>query len=85
MVRGKAHDPFDTLTVSVPLTVALGDGTTARGSLWMHPSRKGRFEVEYKGQRKSDGRSDYMSEAHIRAIAVFILKEMAVAERRLTQ
>ena len=55
MVRGKRHDPLDTLTVSVPLTVALGDGTTARGSLWMHPSRKGRFEVEYKGSESLTG------------------------------
>jgi hypothetical protein len=43
----------------------------------MHPSRKGRFEVEYKGVRKSDERSDYRSEEHIRMIAVVLLKELA--------
>jgi hypothetical protein len=45
---------IDALTVSKALSVILHDGTTAEGTLWMHPSCSGRFEVEYKGMRKTE-------------------------------
>ncbi|MGQ0741597.1 MAG: hypothetical protein ACT4OG_04795 [Alphaproteobacteria bacterium] len=70
-------DQFDALTISEPLTVTLPSGQTVTGTLWMHASRKGRFEVEYGWRRKSDGRTDHTSEGHIRGIAKMILIELA--------
>lgn len=64
-------------TVSEPLSTTLKDGSIITGTLWLHPSRRGSFEVEYKGMRKSDHRTDYTSEAHIKAIAMTILRELA--------
>jgi hypothetical protein len=72
--RGRTHDP---LTVSVPISTTLRDGRTVSGTLWMPASRSGRFEVEYKGMRKTDHRTDYTSEGHIRGIAKLILSELA--------
>ena len=65
------------LTVSEIITVSVNDKTVT-GTLWLHPSKRGRFEVEYNGIRKSDGRTDYANENHLRSIAKIILKEMAV-------
>jgi hypothetical protein len=72
----------DKLTVSKPLSIILHDGSTAEGTLWMHPSCSGGFEVEYKGMRKTDHRTDYANEGQMRLIAVFILKELFDAEQR---
>jgi hypothetical protein len=68
--------------VSKVLSIILHDGTTAEGTLWMHPSCSGGFEVEYKGMRKTDYRTDYANEGQMRLIAVFILNELVDAERR---
>lgn len=65
------------LTISEPLETTLKDGTVIQGKIWMHPSRKGNFEVEYQGARKTDARTDYTSEGHMRSIAKIILQEMA--------
>ena len=43
----------------------------------MQPLRMGSFEVEYDGERCTDGRSDYMNETHMRAIARMLLREFA--------
>jgi hypothetical protein len=67
----------DELTISIPLSTHLRNGACVSGTLWMHASRRGRFEVEYRGMRKSDGRSDYTNEGHMKAIGVMILREMA--------
>lgn len=64
-------------TVSEPLSIPLRDGNVVTGTLWLRPSRRGSFEVEYEGCRKTDGRFDYTSETHIRAMARMILREMA--------
>lgn len=64
-------------TVSAALTVTLNNGETVTGTLWLHPSRMGSFEVEYKGNRKSDDRTNYTDERHIRMIAKQLLREMA--------
>jgi hypothetical protein len=77
MARRKKEDSYDALTVSMPLSITLKNGTTVTGMLWLHPSRRGRFEVEYDGVRKSDGRTDYTSEGHIIAIARLLLRELA--------
>ena len=73
----RKQTPYDELTISEPLSVTLKDGTTARGTLWMHPSRRGGFEVECGWGRKSDGRAHYQHVGHIGAIARIILREMA--------
>jgi hypothetical protein len=64
-------------TVSEPLSTALRDGRVAHGTLWMHVSRSGGFEVEYDGRRASDHRTDYHNEGRIRFMAKMILREMA--------
>ena len=64
-------------TVFIRLSTALEDGTVVTGILWMLPSRTGSFEVEYDGIRKSDGRTDYVSESSMRVVARSLLKEMA--------
>jgi hypothetical protein len=61
--------PPSTHTDAVPISATLDDGTVVTGRLWMHPSRRGSFEVEYDGERRADGRSNYRNEAHIRAVA----------------
>jgi len=73
----KAHLRPNPHTVSEPISTTLADGRKVKGTLWLHPSRSGSFEVEYDGLRKSDGRSDYASYTHIRLIAIAILKELA--------
>jgi hypothetical protein len=80
VARSRTDD--DKLTVSEPLSVILGDGTTAYGTLWMHWSQSGRFEVEYKGMRKSDHRTDYISAGPMRSIGRMILKELFQAEQQ---
>jgi hypothetical protein len=75
MVRRRV--PNDLLTEREPLSITLDDGTVVTGTLWLHPSRRGRFEVQYKGVTKSDGRTDYTDETHMRLIARIILREMA--------
>ena len=77
MARRKKNDPFNVLTVSEPLSITRRDGSTAHGTVWMHASRRGRFEVEYNGMRRSDERTDYTSEVHIRMIAKLLLRELA--------
>jgi hypothetical protein len=79
VARRRKHDE---LTVSEPLSVILGDGTTVVGTLWMHASHSGRFEVEYKGTRKSDYRNDYASAGPMRSIGRMILKELFKAEQQ---
>ena len=63
-------------TVSEPLPATLRDGTVVTGTLWLHPSRKGSFEVEYKGARKSDGHIDYTHEGYIKVMARIVLREL---------
>jgi hypothetical protein len=65
------------LTVSEPLSTTLKDGRVVHGTLWLHPSRRGSFEVEYHGERKTDGRADYTNIEHIRSIARIVLTELA--------
>jgi hypothetical protein len=64
-------------TISESLTAELRSGEVVHGTLWLHPSRRGSFEVEYRGIRKTDGRTNYTNEVHIRAIARLILCELA--------
>jgi hypothetical protein len=64
-------------TDAAPISATLNDGTVVTGKLWMHPSRRGSFEVEYDGERRSDGRSSYRNEAHIRAVARILLRDLA--------
>ena len=47
---------------------------TVTGTFWFDPVR-GRFEVEYAGRRKSDGRTGY-DLGHARCLARIILREM---------
>jgi len=77
MARRKTNDPFNSLTVSEPLSTTLRDGRTIHGTLWMHASGSGSFQVEYRGDRKTDGRSHYTNAGEIRGIARLILAEMA--------
>jgi hypothetical protein len=63
------RDKSNEHTVSQPLSVTMKDGSTIAGTLWLHPSRRGSFEVEYDGVRKTDHRSDYTNESHIIGIA----------------
>ncbi len=70
------HEP-NPHTVAEPLTATLPDGKTITGTLWLHPSGIGSFEVEYKEIRMSDGKTNYTNGAHMRAIAKQILREMA--------
>jgi hypothetical protein len=44
MARRKKGNSYDALTVSMPLSITLKDGTTATGMLWLHPSRRGRLK-----------------------------------------
>ena len=64
-------------TVSEVISTTLKDVRQVTGTLWLHPSRTGSFEVEYDGIRRSDGRTDYASYTHIRLIAIAILSELA--------
>ncbi len=70
----------DELTVSKPISTTRKDGSVVAGTMWMHASRRGGFEVEYDGRRASDGRTDYTSEGHMTSIARAILAEMAGKE-----
>ncbi|MEJ0088633.1 MAG: hypothetical protein WDM80_02620 [Limisphaerales bacterium] len=67
--------PHNELSVTESITATV-NGKTVTGTLWLHSSRRGRFEVEYNGIRKSDNRTDYTNEGHIRGIAKLILQEM---------
>jgi hypothetical protein len=82
VAQRRKDDAYDQLTVSKPLSIILHDGTIAEGTLWMHDSHSGRFDVEYKGMRKTDYRTDYTNEGQIRLIAILILKELADAEQQ---
>jgi hypothetical protein len=76
--------PQSELTVSETITTPTGSGKTVTGTLWLHPSKRGRFEVDYDGVRGTDGRTDYTDESHMRAIARMILREMAEALERVS-
>jgi hypothetical protein len=67
----------DEYTISEPLTVTLRNGTSVTGTLWLRPSRRSTFEVEYDGRRASDYRTNYSGERHMRSMARLILREMA--------
>jgi hypothetical protein len=82
VARRRKDDPYNQLTVSKPLSITLDDGTIAEGTLWMPASHSGRFEVEYKGMRRTDYRTDYTNEGQIRLIAILILKELVDAEQQ---
>ena len=64
-------------TVSQEISTTLKDGTKITGTLWLRPSRRGSFEVEYNGRRASDHRNDYTSETAMKGMARTILREMA--------
>jgi hypothetical protein len=68
-------------SVSEPLSTVLRDGTVVTGILWLNPSRRGQFWVEYNGELKTDDRRDYVDEGHMKVIARIILREMAREER----
>jgi hypothetical protein len=72
-----SDDPHSELTVSERLSAQLSNGTTAIGRLWLHHTRRGRFEVEYCGKRKSDGHTDYTEIGFIRVLARILLRELA--------
>jgi hypothetical protein len=72
-----APAPASPHTDAVHISATLNDGTVVAGKLWMHPSRRGSFEVEYGGERHTDGRSGYRNEAHIRAVARILLRDLA--------
>ena len=77
-----AQEPIDgEHTVSEAIKIELANGATVIGRLWTRPSKRGSFEVEYSGRRKTDGRSDYIEIGRIRAIARIILREMAEQNR----
>lgn len=62
----KKQNPRVALTRSEPLAMNLADGRTITGALRFHASEQGRFQVEYRGMVKSDGRSDYTNLTHMR-------------------
>jgi hypothetical protein len=64
-------------TVAEPLTVTLGNGTEVVGTVWLHPSRRGSFEVEYGGRRVGNGRAGYSSPDEMREAAREMLRGMA--------
>jgi hypothetical protein len=64
-------------TVPEPLSTTVNDGRIVTGTLWLHPSGLGSFEVEYNGLRNSDHRTDYTDSQHLRSVARLILAEMA--------
>ncbi len=72
------------LTVSEPITTTLADGSVVEGTLWTHPSGKGRFKVFFANKSKLDDRS-YMSIEHIRSVARVVLREMAEDRRSRTR
>jgi hypothetical protein len=73
----------ETLTVWKQIEATCWDGrvVTGTGTLWMNASRRGRFEVEYNGMRRTDGRSDYTNEAEINFFARRLLLEMTEEDR----
>lgn len=74
----------NTFSLSEPITTIARDGTIITGTLWLHESRRGAFKVEYNGEAKTDGRTDYTSEKHIKFIASMILTEMAESSAKKT-
>ena len=64
-------------TIQEAISAHLKDGREVTGTLWLHASRVGSFEVEYDGRRASDNRTDYTYTTHLKAIARRILAEMA--------
>lgn len=76
-----AQEPIDgEHTVSEAIKIELANGATVIGRLWTRPSKRGSFEVEYGGRRKTDGRY-YIEIGRIRAIARIILREMTEQDR----
>ena len=64
-------------SVPVAISANLQDGSVVTGIMWMLPARVGSFEIEYDGVRRTDGRSDYTGQAHMRSIARMLLQELA--------
>ena len=63
------------LTASEPITVTFSDGRSVSGTLWMNPSQRGQWEIEYEGQRSSDNRT-HQNAADIRAAARTLLRQL---------
>jgi hypothetical protein len=68
-------------TVAEPLTVTMGNGSEVVGTVWLHPSRRGSFEVEYQGQRVGNGRAGYSHAEEMREAAREMLRGMASRKR----
>jgi hypothetical protein len=64
-------------TVPETLTVTMGNGTEVIGTVWLHPSRRGSFEVEYEGRRVGNGRAGYAGVDEMREAARTMLRGMA--------
>jgi hypothetical protein len=77
MARRSKHRRPNQHTISQEISTTLKDGAKVTGTLWLHPSRRGSFEVEYNGRRASDHRNDYTSETAMKGMARTILREMA--------
>lgn len=71
------RQPQNEHTQSEQLSVKLENGTVVTGTLWMSPSRRGSFMVEYEGIRHTDHRNDYTSEKELKSAARMILREVA--------
>ncbi len=63
------------LTTAEPITVMFSDGRSISGTLWMEPSRRGHWEIEYDGKRASDNRAHQIT-AEIRVAARALLREL---------
>ena len=64
------------LTVRKRIEATCWDGRVVTGTLWLNATQRGRFEVEYNGERRTDGRSDYANEAQINFFARRLLLDM---------
>ena len=71
------YHPQSALTVPELLSTRLSDGTRVTGTLWLHPLRRGRFEIEYRGKRKSDGHTEYTNVGYVRCLGRILLRELA--------
>ena len=67
----------NSLAENESISTTLSNGSVVTGTLWLHPSGKGSFSVEYQGREKSDGRTDCDNTAHMKSIAKCILRELA--------
>jgi hypothetical protein len=70
-----ARSQRELLTTGEPITVTFSDGRSVFGTLWMNPSQRGQWEIEYEGQRKSDNRT-YQNAADIRVAARALLRQL---------